>query len=105
MHTMSMLCSVSSGSRPIPFEVLTLSVAICTILLHLGDFCLSQISADDFSNNLSRTRPLLTHAKGNVVWTYGLGESHGNLLMAVFFTSFIFLLVFCKGIHCPYICL
>ena len=51
-HIMSMLWSiaeaVSSGSWPIPFKVHTLSVAICIVLLHFSNFCLSLSSVADF---------------------------------------------------------
>ena len=57
---MSTLCftadSVSSGSCPILFKVLTLNVAICIVCLHFSNFyCLSSVA--DFSNNFSRTHP------------------------------------------------
>ena len=53
MHIMSVLCStadtVSSGSWPILFRVLTLNVAICIVCLHFNSFCcLSSVA--DFSN-------------------------------------------------------
>ena len=58
MHTMSILYSVadavSSASWLVLFKVLTLSVAICTVLLHLINFSLCLIlslsSVTDFLN-------------------------------------------------------
>ena len=96
MHTMSMLCSttdaVSSTSWPILFKVLMLNVAISNLLLHLSKFCLclSLSSVADFSNTRARAptsvecTSFFTCAKCDAVWTHGLSESHGNLLMAVF---------------------
>ena len=59
MHTMSISCSaadaVSSGCRLIQFKVLMLSVAVCTVLLHLSNFYLGLSSAADFSNTGART--------------------------------------------------
>ena len=56
---MSMLCSiadaVSSGSWPILFKILTLSVAICAVLLHQSNFCSCLSSVADFSNSRTRT--------------------------------------------------
>ena len=56
MHIMSMLGSiaeaVSSSSWPILFKVLTLNIAICIVLLHLSNFCLSSVA--DFSNTRAR---------------------------------------------------
>ena len=56
MHIMSILCStadtVSSGSCPILFKVLTLNVAICIVCLHFSSFCLSSVA--DFSNTEAR---------------------------------------------------
>ena len=40
-------------------------------------------------SNLSRTCPIFTHAKRDVVWTDGLSVGHSNLLMAVFLFSSI----------------
>ena len=57
MCTKSILCSatdaVSLGSWPILFKVLTLSVAKCTVLLHLSNFCLrlSLSSVADFTKH------------------------------------------------------
>ena len=52
MHIMSILWSiaeaVSSGSWPILFQVLTLKVAICIVLLHFSNFCFSLSSVADF---------------------------------------------------------
>ena len=90
-NTRSVLCSaadtVSSSSWPVLFKVLTLSDAICTMLLHFSNFCLYMSSVIDFSKTGARTStcPLFIRMKGNVVWTYGLCESHANLLMAVFY--------------------
>ena len=44
--------AVSSGSCPILFNVLTLNVAICIVLLHFSKFCLSSVA--DFSNTEAR---------------------------------------------------
>ena len=56
MQIMSILCStadtVSSGSWPILFRVLTLNVAICVVCLHFSNFCLSSVV--DFSNIQAR---------------------------------------------------
>ena len=53
MHIMSMLwCiaeTVSYGSLPILFKVLTLNVSICIVLLHFSNFCFSLSSIADFS--------------------------------------------------------
>ena len=53
------LCSaadaVRSGNWPILCKILTLSVAICTVLLHLSNFCLCSSSATDFFNIGVRT--------------------------------------------------
>ena len=82
MQTMPLLFStadaVSSGSWLILFKVLTLSVSICTVLLHLSNFCYCLSPVADFSNtgsrdsNLSRTRPLFTYATGYAVWNISL---------------------------------
>ena len=93
MHIMPMLCStadaVSSGSCPILFKVLTLNVAVCIVCLHFSNFCcLSSVA--DFSNTEVRAPtsagrvPFFTHAKSDVVFTYGLSVVHGYLSMAVF---------------------
>ncbi len=42
--------AVSSGSCPIQFKFLMLSVAHCTVLLGLGNFCLFLSSVADFLN-------------------------------------------------------
>ena len=63
---------VSFGSWPILFKVLKLSVTICAVLLHLSNFCLKLSSVADFSNTWARAPTLFIHAKGNMVWTYGL---------------------------------
>ena len=95
-YTMSMLWSIAdalpSGRWPILRKVLTLSVTIYTVLLHLSNFCFSLNSAADFSNTWVRA-PIsaggalfFTGAKGNAVWTCGLSMSHGNLSMAVFYS-------------------
>ena len=91
---MSILCSatvaVSSSSWPIQSKVLTLGVAIWTVLLNLSKFCLCLSSVADFSKTGDktptsvRTHPVFTHMKGDVVWTHGLSESHDNLSMDVF---------------------
>ena len=57
MHIMSILCSradtVSTGSWPLLFKVLTLNVAICIVCLHFSSFCcLSSVA--DFSNTEAR---------------------------------------------------
>ena len=57
MHIMSILCStadsISSGSCPILFKVLTLNVAICSVCLHSSSFCrLSSVA--DFLNTEAR---------------------------------------------------
>ena len=56
IQIMSILCStadtVSSGSWPILFRVLTLNVAICIVCLHFSSFCLSSVA--DFSNTEAR---------------------------------------------------
>ena len=46
---------VSSGSWLILFRVLALSVAMCTVLLHLSNFCLGLSSVADFSNTWARS--------------------------------------------------
>ena len=91
MHIKSTLWSiadtVSSGSCPILFKVLTLNVAIWIECLHFSNFCFSLSSVADFSNteqDLSRTRSFSTSAKSYAVWTGGLSVGHGNLSMAVF---------------------
>ena len=43
-----MVNTVSSGSCPILFKVLTLNVTVCVVCLHFSNFCLSSIT--DFSN-------------------------------------------------------
>ena len=84
MHIMSILCStadaISSGSCPILFKVLTLIVAISSVCLHFSSFC-------RLSSNLSRTRPVFTRAKSDVVCVCGLSVGHGYLSMAVLFSS------------------
>ena len=53
--------AVSSGSCPILFKVLTLSVAICIVCLHFGNFCcLSSVA--DFSNTETRALTSAGHA-------------------------------------------
>ena len=93
MHIISILCStadeVSSGSCPILFKVLTLNVAICIVCLNFSSFCCLRSVADFFEHwgqgpNLSRTRPLFTRAKSDVVYVCGLSVGHGYLSMAVF---------------------
>ena len=91
MHIMSMLSSiteaVSSSGWPILFKVLTLNVTICIVGLHFSNFCFSLSSVADFlALGASRTHSFYTRAKSNVVWTSGLSMSHGNLLMAVFYS-------------------
>ena len=90
-HTMSRLWSiadaVSSGVWSILLKVLTLNVTICIVLLHLSNFCLCLNTVADFSNSWARAsveRTFFTRAKGDVVWTWRLSESHDNLSMAVF---------------------
>ena len=91
MHTMSMLCStadvVNSSSWPILFKVLTLSVAICTVRLHLSNF-LHLSCVADFFNTGART-PTLAECTSCLPArrTYVLSDSHGNLLMAVFLSN------------------
>ena len=82
-------CNTSSDIWFILFNVLTLNVAICIVLLHLSNFCLCLSSAADFSNNEARAPTsaeraffFFTRAKSDAVWTYDF--SHGNLSMAVF---------------------
>ena len=57
MHIMSILCStadtVSSGSCPILFKVITLNIAICIVCLHFRNFCCLS-SVDGFSNTGAR---------------------------------------------------
>ena len=59
MHTMFILSSaadvVNSGSWLILFNVLTSSVTIFTMLLHLSYFCLCLSFVADFSNTGTRT--------------------------------------------------
>ena len=93
MHIMSILCStadtVSSGSWPILFKVLTLNVTICIVCLHFSSFCYSS-SVADFSNTEARApttggRALFfTRAKSDAVYVCGLSVGHGCLSMAVF---------------------
>ena len=63
---MSILCSaadtISSGSWPIQFKVLTLTVTICTVVLHLSSFCLCLSSVADFSNTGARAPTSVEHA-------------------------------------------
>ena len=91
MHIMSILCSVahavSLSSCPIRFNVLTLIVALRTVLLHLSNFCsgLGLSSGADFSNNLSRTRLLFYRVNGDVVWIFGWNENHDNLSIVLLY--------------------
>ena len=90
MHTMSILCSVadtvSSSSWPILFKVLTLNVTICTVLLHLSNFCSGLRSVADFSNTETRAPTTTEHASCFSMWKviHGLNQNHGNLLIAIF---------------------
>ena len=56
MHAMSILCSaadtVNFGNWPMLFKLLILSVAMCTVRLHLCYFCLSSVA--HFSNTGAR---------------------------------------------------
>ena len=85
---MSILCSATDAVIcPILFKVLTLSIAICTVHLHLSNFCLS--SGADFSNSGARIltsaehTPCLPAQRANQ-FGYMVSVSYGNLLMAVF---------------------
>ena len=84
MHIMSILCSmadaVSSGSWPILFKVLTLTVAICIVCLHFSSFCcLSSVA--DFSNTEARMRPFFICTKSDTIYVYGLSVAQGYLLI------------------------
>ena len=78
-NTIFILCSatdaVSSGSWLILLKVIMLSVAVCTVFLHLSNFCLGFSFVVDFfehwghNSNLSWMCPLFTCTKGDSVWT------------------------------------
>ena len=80
-----------SGIWPILFEVLTLNVTICIVLLHFSNICFSLSSVADFFKTGARGptsagRALFfTHAKGDAIGICGLSMSHNNLSMAVFY--------------------
>ena len=97
MHIISILWSiaeaVSSGSWPILFKILTLSVAICIMRLYLSNLFLKfQLCSWFFKtygqvSNFSRTHSFFTVAKNDAVLRFGLCVSHGKLSMAVLLFS------------------
>ena len=87
--------AVSLCSWPILLKVLTLNVAICIELLHFSNFSFSLSSVADFLNTGPRAltstgcTPLFTRTKSYVIWTCGLGMSHSNLSMTVFYSHLL----------------
>ena len=76
--------AVNFGSWPILFKVLTLNVTICIVLLHFSNFCFSLSSVADFSElQLQQECPFFYTCEERC----GLDMSHGNLSMAVLFSS------------------
>ena len=70
------------------YLVLTLSIAICTVLLYFSSFCLCLSSVADFANTGTKTptsAPLFYLFEERCGLAFGLSESHGDLSMAVFY--------------------